>query len=86
MGAGAGEPAVRATGKDEVAPPRIQAQSAPMIDTSPAWNMKLNGIKVTERENKAMNTKNIGSRLAVDAGCALLAGGTVAPVISMVDK
>jgi len=32
------------------------------------------------------NTKNLGSRFAVDAACAATAGGLVAPLITIVDQ
>ncbi|KAF2217575.1 hypothetical protein CERZMDRAFT_108268 [Cercospora zeae-maydis SCOH1-5] len=41
---------------------------------------------IAEKDVKDWNTKNLGQRLAVDAGCAAAAGALVAPVVSMVDK
>jgi hypothetical protein len=65
---------------------KIAAQSPPVVDTAPVWMTK---VKITEKERRTTtewNTKNLGSRLAVDAACAFTAGGTVAPVISMIDR
>ncbi|USW54203.1 hypothetical protein Slin15195_G075220 [Septoria linicola] len=42
--------------------------------------------KVAEKDIKDWNTKNLSSRLMVDAGCAAAAGFLVAPIVSMVDK
>jgi hypothetical protein len=77
---------------------RVQANAAHMVDTKPpVWDLKakINGVGVSAKEKespaKAMaekkwNTKNLGSRMAVDAACAATAGGLVAPLISMIDK
>ncbi|KAF2159344.1 hypothetical protein M409DRAFT_71119 [Zasmidium cellare ATCC 36951] len=42
------------------------------------------GIKT--KETREWNTKNLGSRVAVDAGCAAAAGAMVAPIVSMIDR
>ncbi|KAK3115121.1 hypothetical protein LTR53_005852 [Teratosphaeriaceae sp. CCFEE 6253] len=64
----------------------IQANAPPVMDTPPPWKAKLNQVMLTEKEGKSWNTKNLGSRLAVDAACAVSAGGLVAPLITMIDK
>ncbi|KAK5108003.1 hypothetical protein LTR62_008897 [Meristemomyces frigidus] len=46
----------------------------------------LKNVKIAEKKGPTWNTKNLGSRLAVDAACAATAGGMVAPLISMIDK
>jgi hypothetical protein len=40
----------------------------------------------TETQQKGWNTKNLGQRIAVDAMSAAMAGGLVAPIVSMIDK
>ncbi|KAK3116733.1 hypothetical protein LTR53_002566 [Teratosphaeriaceae sp. CCFEE 6253] len=64
----------------------IQANAPPVMDTPPPWKAKLNQVMLTEKEGKSWNTKNLGSRLAVDAACAVSAGGLVAPLITMIDN
>ncbi|KAF2774471.1 hypothetical protein EJ03DRAFT_340595 [Teratosphaeria nubilosa] len=43
-------------------------------------------VQKVEKSVGEWNTKNLGSRLAVDAACAAGAGGVVAPVIAMIDR
>jgi len=56
------------------------------MDTSPARKTKVNGVKLAEKERQQWNTRHLGSRMAVDAACAVSAGGLVAPLITMIDK
>lgn len=83
----AGEKSEHTTAASTAAKQKISAQSPPVVDTAPAWMTK---VKIAEKEKTTAttewNTKNLGSRLAVDAACAFTAGGTVAPVISMIDR
>lgn len=62
---------------------------------SPAKSVTLNGVRVSEREEKGntnnisskqWNTHNLGKRLTVDLASAAAAGGLVAPIISVIDK
>jgi hypothetical protein len=64
---------------------RFQALSVPVIETAkPIVDLKKVGLGDGVKGD--WNTKNLGSRLAVDAMCAGAAGGLVAPVIYMIDK
>ena len=74
---------------------RVKASSPPVVDTKPTWDLSSAGsrgkmVNIQEKakgvEKKEWNTKNLSSRLLVDAGSAATAGGLVAPVIMMVDK
>lgn len=51
----------------------------------PVWDLK-SRMGQLQKDAREWNTKNISQRLAVDAACALTAGVTVAPVVSMIDK
>lgn len=87
MGAAAGEqqsPAAAGEGNR----PRVHANAPPVLDSQPMWDLKgkISGVKISEKEKREWNTRNIGSRLAVDAMCAVTAGGLVAPIIAMLDK
>ncbi|KAK3678388.1 hypothetical protein LTR78_001685 [Recurvomyces mirabilis] len=80
MVAGVGEAA--ATGSHDVPlSGRGQTQSKPLGEAPKA----LKGVKVVEKST-GWNTKNLSSRIMVDAACAATAGGMVAPLISMIDK
>ena len=67
----------------------IQTAGATSHNAQPSWEIKgkkIDGVKIVEKERKEWNTKNIGSRVAVDAACAATAGGVVSPIITMIDK
>jgi len=99
MGAAAGDAPTPVTPGDSGSGPRLQAQAAPMLDTPAVWKGTINGVRMgdkegkittgvrrSEKEGREWNTKNLGSRLAVDAACAATAGGLVAPIITMIDQ
>ncbi len=71
---------------------RVQTAAAPMVDTQGGIDVsnvlkKLPvPIKDGEKSSKEWNTKNLGSRLGVDATCAAASAGLVAPLITMIDK
>jgi len=83
MGAVAGEQS--ATGSSESMAGK--AGSTP-FSAQPLFEVpkKLDKVKVVEKEKTEWNTKRLGSRLVVDAACAATAAGSVAPVITMIDK
>ncbi|KAK0284934.1 hypothetical protein LTR35_000270 [Friedmanniomyces endolithicus] len=86
MAVGQEEPPAAGRGSVDVSQ-RAQAHAtAPVMDTSPARKTKVNGVKLAEKERQQWNTRRLGSRMTVDAACAVSAGGLVAPLITMIDK
>lgn len=65
---------------------KVEAGAPAVVDTkTPKLDLgKMPGLK--QKEAREWNTKNIGQRLVVDAGCAAAAGSMVAPVVSMIDR
>ncbi|KAK5111310.1 hypothetical protein LTR85_012205 [Meristemomyces frigidus] len=89
MGAAAGEPAAVGSSNSKAETGMIQTAGATSHNAQPLWEIKgkkIDGVKIVEKERPAWNTKNIGSRIAVDAACAATAGGVVSPIITMIDK
>lgn len=92
MGVEAGEPAAVAGGNNEPLG-MIQAATKTSSDAKPTLDLKakingvrIDGVKIVEKETADWNMKSLGSRMAVDAACAATAGGMVAPLITMIDK
>ncbi|GAB7362967.1 hypothetical protein MBLNU230_g3262t1 [Neophaeotheca triangularis] len=95
MGAEAGEPApvVSARSNHELARGR-DSNTAPATTTTTASvgappvvdRNGFQGLIPGVKEAKAWNTKNLGGRLMGDAGAAAVAGGVVAPIITLIDK
>ena len=82
MGVGAGEPRPAAAGGSNE-----QAAALPVVDAAVDVGDVLNKVGLKKKDEKTKwNTQNLGRRLAVDAMCAITAGGLVAPIITMVDK
>nr|POE87873.1 putative membrane protein [Quercus suber] len=65
----------------EDASPAVAASGRPVATTEK--ELKISGVRLAEKE---WNTKNLSSRLGVDALSAATAGGLVAPVIAVIDK
>ncbi|KAK4548204.1 hypothetical protein LTR36_010073 [Oleoguttula mirabilis] len=89
MGAVAGEPAAVGNSSSEAQTGRIQSAGAIPHNAQPLSEIegkKVDGSSIVDKERKEWNTKNIGSRVAVDAACAMTAGGVVSPIITMIDK
>lgn len=83
VGAGGQQRAVSGGIEEEAERSVVKANSAPVLDTA---SIPLGGIMgLKQKEKREWNTKNLGQRLAVDAGCAAAAGSLVAPVVSMID-
>ena len=62
---------------------KIEQNTAKVVEAIPVWDLK---SKMGMLKREEWNDKNLSSRLMVDAGCAVTAGVTVAPVVSMIDK
>lgn len=60
----------------------VEANSPAVLDTA-SWDIM---ALSKQKEKREWNTKNLGQRIAVDAGCAVAAGTMVAPVVSMIDR
>lgn len=66
----------------------VQTAGGTTQNSQPLWDLKgkIDGVRSVEKDRQEWNTKNIGSRIAVDAACAATAGGVVSPIITMIDK
>ena len=85
MGAAAEEQQPVPAGKRE-GEQRIQARAPPVIDTEKDSLLEKVGLTKKEDGKKEWNTRNLSSRLGVDAMCAGAAAGLVSPLIMIVDK
>ena len=86
MVAGAGGAPAASSASTERKDESVITQAPAVVDTQSVPNLKKVGISVKEKEPKQWNTKNLSSRLAVDAASAATAGGLVAPIITVIDK
>lgn len=84
MGVGAGERAAAVAGNSSGEMEAGEIHTAAGITGN--MGKKIDGVRIVEKEKREWNTKNIGSRMGVDAACAATAGGLVSPIITMIDK
>lgn len=81
MGAGVDGQQPAVAGKHEQVG-RVQAATTSVMDTRPTLAVA-DAVGLNESR---WNTRNLPSRMAVDALSAATAGGLVAPLITMIDK